>query len=89
MPYEALSTAYLTNTSFGNANFTAAQIFYVEALSLILSIHSFRGCHTTHSPLVDFFYIYFEKLSNRNTVKMKLHLQTNKRLCFHDYRLFN
>jgi hypothetical protein len=50
MPNEALSTAYLKNI-------TATQILHMEAITLILSKHSFYWHNTCYSPLINL-YLY-------------------------------
>jgi hypothetical protein len=66
--------------SFSNTCITALQILDVEAVILIVAKHPFHEYNASYSPSVGLFYIYYKKLSHQNTVKIKLHFQTNKRL---------
>jgi hypothetical protein len=64
---------------FSNTKITAARIFYVKAISLILSQHSFHEYTPYYSPLMDLYYIYSENLCNKNIANINLYFETTKR----------
>jgi hypothetical protein len=62
---------------FGNIKITAAQIFGVEVIILILSKQPFHGYNGSYITSMYPFYTYHEKLSYQNIVKLKLQFHTS------------